>query len=271
MKRYPAVLTAVALTLLAPPPLAAAEAPKTLRITCPETWPGPESRGARLSWSTAYFDTDSEFGPDDSDIAPPYDTSTLLDCAYGNVPHIHAHSPLRITVAVPGHARRCRPGWQIADMPVWCDTVPDADGTIGPIRLYVAERITLATSLLGFGLRQDRDEIAATASKAGFACTEAPVGGDRTIFHCGRDGQQVAVHLRQGRSTKVEVSEPSPRPGQAHLADQIILRIGLRSIMGDEQEGLVSTWQEPGSPARITIQRPGEGSIITLSDTSATE
>ena len=241
MTRDQAVLMAIALMLLPPPPLAATEVSKTLRITCPEKWPGPARQGARLSWSTAYFDTDSELGPDDSDIPPPYQTSTLLDCAYGTAPHIHEDSPLRITVAVPGHARRCRPGWQMTDTPVWCDTVPDADGSIGPIRLYVAERVTLATSLLGFRLRQGRDEIAAAASNAGFACTDEVIGGDRAIVHCVREGQQAAIRLRQGRSTKVQLSEPAPKPGQAPLADQVILRIGLRRTMGDEKGGYVNT------------------------------
>lgn len=271
MKQKTGCAFSAALFLLGCLPLAAADAPTTLHVTCPDTWPGPERPGILLSYSSAYFDTSSAFGPDDSVVSPPYDTSALLDCAYGNVPHIHADSPLRITVAVPGHVHQCRSGRQINDTPVWCDTRPEADGTLGPVRLYLAERVTIATTLMGFSLRSDRKDIATVASSAGFTCTEEAVGNERETFYCVRNGQQVAIHMRQGRSIELEVVGPADELDQARFYDDAVLRFGLRREYEHNGREVTEIWQEPGSPARFTVTWPADHIAVTLRDTSPTE
>ena len=262
----------MAAALLSSPPVSAAvvAAPAPYRIGCPETWPGPEQRGARLSYAFPWFDHVFVFGPWDVTIDPPsLDTTILLDCAYGHPePKTRFHgpqeSPLRITVAVPGHVRRCG-GDTVGRNVVKCETVPEFDGTIGPVKLYIAERITLATTLLGFGLRRTRDEVLATAASAGFAC-----GEDRTTTEvetpqtCTRGADRVTVHFKNGRSAKVSQFGPSDTAEWSQLYQGIVFRFGLLRKYGDAPKP-AEIWQQPGSPAAIAVW-PG---ALILSDTEA--
>lgn len=256
--------------LLALEPIAAqaAEAPRLFHITCPGRWPGVERRGTRLSYAHLWFDAQIPFGPWDVTIDPPnLDTTVLIDCAYGKGgPNKWPDtSPLRITVAVPGHVQRCSDPVNSGNDTRGCTTAPEADGTIGPVKLYIAEPITLATTLLGFGLRHTRDEVLATAASAGFAC-----GEDRTATEveapqtCTRGADRVTVHFKNGRSAKVRQFGPSDTAEWSQLYQGIVVRFGLLRTYGDAPEP-AEIWQQPGSAAAIAVW-PG---ALTLSDTEA--
>ena len=87
----------------------------------------------------------------------------------------------------------------------WCDTALEEDGSIGPIRIYVAEPVTLKTRLRGFALRRDRDGILAAAADNDFHCTAE--SGD-SLACTGRQGM-VSIHFFNGLSFKIVQIWPS--------------------------------------------------------------
>jgi hypothetical protein len=163
-----------------------------------------------------------------------------------------------MTVLVPGRARRCDnpPHGPLSS---WCDTTPEADGTIGPIRIYIAERPTLATTLLGFGLRQGRGNIRSVADAGGFTCTE-----DSDLWHCTSEHDRIDILFKNGRSVAVRRLLPRDQPGQGGAYDRTIYRFGLRRQFDFNSE----IWQEPTSPARITFVRDKDPMVLTLEDTA---
>lgn len=142
-----------------------------------------------------------------------------------------------------------------------CETAPEADGTIGPVRLYIAEPITLATTLLDFGLRRPRDEVLAIATKAGFACSE---DGAEAPLTCTRGSDRVAVTFKNGRSAKVQQFGPTDKAEREHFYQRIVFRFGLLRTYDDDPEP-PEIWQQHGSPARITAWSWG----IVLTDMDA--
>jgi len=242
-------------------PANAAEA--LFRITCPDRWPGPDHRGIALSFSERWFDSQTVFGPDGSIVPPPNERSALLDCAYGEAArgsrlHGGVFSDLRMTVQVPGRARRC-------DNPPhgprssWCDTAPDKDGTIGPIRIYIAERPSLATSLLGFRLRQSAGDIRSVADAGGFTCID-----DSDIWHCISEHDRIDILFKGDRSVAVRWLLPRDKPGEGGAYDRTVYRFGLRRQFDFNFE----TWQEPKSPVRLTFVGDKDPMVLALEDTS---
>ncbi len=244
-------------------PANAAEA--LLRITCPDQWPGPDHRGVRLSYSTAWYDSRAMFGEWEHLVPPDDERSALLDCAYGGAApgsrfRGGAFSDLRMTVQIPGRARRCTGG--VAGPPSsWCDTAPEADGTIGPIRIHLAQRPTLATTLLGFGLRRSVDEILAAAAAGGFTCSQ-----ESGTLHCASAHDRIDAVVRDGHSVAVRWLLPRDKSGQGGAYDRTVFRFGLNRGRAFDVPGEPDLWQEPKSPVRVTFAYNRDPMVLTLED-----
>ena len=196
-------------------------------------------------------------------IPPDYERSTLIDCAYGGAApgsrfRDGEPSDLRMTVLVPGRARRC--GSTPHTFSTWCDTEPEADGTIGPIRIYIAERPTLATTLMGFGLRQGMDEIHRAATVGGFSCSNE----SGTLLHCQSGHDRIDVVLKDGRSVAIRWLLPRDKPGHGGEYDRTVYRFGLNRDLGHSAE----IWQEPKSPVRVTFSGDTDPMVFSLEDTA---
>jgi hypothetical protein len=207
------------------------------------------------------------FGELDAVIPPRYERTTVLDCAYGEAaPGSRFRggtlSALRMTVLVPGHARRCD-GPTGGPRSSWCDTAPEADGTIGPIRIYIAERPTLATTLLGFGLRQSKGDVRTVAEAGGFTCAE-----ESDTWHCTGAHDRIDIRFEDGRSVSVRWLLPRDKPGEGGTYDRTIYRFGLERGEAFDIPGEPDLWQEPKSPVRVIFVEDKDPMVLTLEDIS---
>ncbi len=262
MLSYRVMALGLAAFLLAPPSWGAETPQGLLRVSCPAIWPGPEHQGEKLTWANNWI-YGGENGPDAPLVPPEYDTQVELDCAYGYLGSKAGYrggfsSPLRLTVAVPGHAKRCD-GPLEGHNPRWCDTAPEADGTIGPILIYVAQRVTLDTTFLGFSLRQDKARISSFVETAGFHCAETAAD----VLECTRNEDRVAVHFVGGRSFKIEMFLPKTVDSWTYATH----RFGLHmDFVGSKTEG--QRWLTPGQPAVVSRSNV-DLRLLTLLDTEA--
>jgi hypothetical protein len=226
-------------------------------IACPDEWPGERDHGVRLSSSERWFDGRTMFKPSDIVVSFARDKSILLDCAYGA-----AESGLRLTVQIPGFARTCgkpSPGHRSS----WCTTQPEAGGTIGPIRIYIAERPDLETSLMGFRLRMAPNQIRAVAKDSGFACAEAS-----ETLRCTRESDRINIVFQDGRSVAIHWLQPHDQPGDGGRYDQVITRFGLHRATAADTPGRPDLWQQPNSPVRVTFAGDTDPMVLTLEDTA---
>lgn len=237
-------------------------------ITCPDHWPGAADKGARLSYSRPWLNTRTMLEADDYSIPYTGEGSVLLDCAYGAAPpgsrqRGGAFSDLRLTIQVPGLPQRCgQPSGTSRSS--WCTAESAYDGTIGPIRIHIAQRPTLDTTLLGFGLRLGEDRLRAIAAHGGFTCTEAP-----GLLHCAKATDRIDVVIKDGQSVAVHWLMPEDQPGSGGAYDRVVYRFGLRRSTADDSPGRPDVWQEPNSPVRVTFLGGGNPMVLTLEDIAA--
>lgn len=110
-----------------------------------------------------------------------------MDCRYDDgkmEPRRH------LTIALPGRPSACRCERPAGQLSLSCETSTDADGTIGPVRMQIAEPISLATQLAGFHLRMDAETIRNQASAEGFAVEE-----DSLRLHLTKGGETIDIAL----------------------------------------------------------------------------
>ena len=248
------------------------------RISCPLHWPGPDGKALPLRASTPWYDHDAMFGGWDEVVPPEYETSILLDCAYGYSPRHRSlddgdKSPFRVTLHVPGHVKRCKGAnfpvakgvWQD---PMTCWTLSEPGQTLPPPQTFPAEQITGSTSLEGFGLNKSPQLITQWASEQGYACTTV----NPTEISCHRDQEQINVLFRNDRSVRVELSVPWERnqPDTRHKA--LVFRFGLpRQYPVSGPDYFMQEWRGPGSSFRIAEMVHDHEMQIQLADLSKIE
>lgn len=240
------------------------------RVRCPAFWPGSGKDALKLTYSRAHYRVGIPFGPDDTDVQEMSQHSILLDCAYGALPLKGAawdynteSSPWRLTITIPGRARKCGFGDITPYRDMWCDTAREADGTIGPIQMHIAEIPSLSTTLLGFGLRQSMDAIRATAAASGFSCADD--GTNAEALHCRHNADSVDVEFLNGRSRAVHRFLTRDSNEQAGNLDRTFLRFGLNyKHNGSDYE--TDIWQLFFSPVRVVFRTDSDPMVLTIED-----
>jgi hypothetical protein len=277
------IFSIIAMMVLSFPAIAASAGDSLTRISCPLQWTDPDGKPQPLSWTQASFDPDASFGPDDEKVLPPYDTSLMLDCAYGH-PSGHlsrydgAFSTLRVTLLMPGHVKRCR-GWmgggakyRVHGLQMNCWTQADPGAPLAEAKIIPAEPVTGATTLLGLGLDKSREQLAEVATRQGFVCAD----GESAELACVRGEERVAIRFHDGRSVEVEQAAQRPQGQRNALYRNTILRFGLNRqylaaeyLYPDERYGQ-QVWQSPGSFMRIAMVVGDNEVRVRLTDLSKT-
>jgi len=218
-----------------------------LRVECPASWPGPDRQGTNLSYAGVWINGTSLQGPDIPDELEPGEVE--LDCAYGRGGEL---SPLHITVVVPGADVRCHEP-KGRDLGFWCNASATAGATA---RRYVAEPVTPATRLLGFGLGQRAADIAARGD--GFACEGGPEGP----IVCRRGADEITVRFADGRASAMEWRRGSDE-AFSDVYHALLLRFGL---FRDQHipPAHMETWQTPGQPVALDVEWYGPAPYAVL-------
>lgn len=189
-----------------------------IRVGCPLYWPESIMPRAAAKKAEVWMYAVSNLHPTDDNSYPVEMTKPngiSIDCQYTN--------GRRLTVAVPGITRYCEaeyvPGGEHlspkAEGAV-CLTRPAADGTMGPIRIYIVEPVTLAIRIDGLGLRMSRAEILAVAEARGFEIVEGENGTGPLRMRFGDEDFVVEFAKIGGTSKSVDIiyTPGTPRYGE---------------------------------------------------------
>jgi len=236
---------------------AAETAAERITIQCPATWPGPEHRGEKLSYANAWTGDTSYMGPEVDDGPAPGEV--MLDCAYGPKGGIE---PRHITVVIPGRDILCHET-KGRQMVRWCDTAREADGSLGPIQMYIAEPVTPASRFAGFHLGQSVDEILAGGN--GFSCGQE--AADRLV--CRRGPELVTLLLAEGHAARMEWRHTGTQAERYTTYHAFILRFGLSSDSLAHQDpadagtwNTSETWRTPGQPVELMVRLRQDSFVI---------
>jgi len=221
-----------------------------IEVRCPATWPGPSQRGEKLSYAEAWTGESSFMGPEVDET--PADGGIFLDCAYGSQKEA---SPNHLTIIVPGRTILCH-DTKGGLMVRWCDTAPEADGTIGPILTYIAEPVTPSTRLAGFWLGMTVGQ--ASARGDGFEC--AREGEDHLACRRSTDTMTLALRGDQVVSMKWRITGSDADRQAAYHA--FVLRFG--TYYDWQPEFHQDIWYTPGQPVELGVERNREVLIFTL-------
>lgn len=250
------------------PFLAAADEGKYVRVGCPPVWPRPGHAGERLSYSNDWTDLSYATMEADADPVIYQDRETELDCAYGARKH---NSTLRLTLIVPGQPVRCQPAPGKAFLKS-CLVPPGPDGTVAPPQIWLAERLSYRTTLLGFGLRRSWAELAELATASSFACMDVR----EAVIRCARGRDAITVTFTDSLSSMVEWTVTG-EDGQTQdetiaMYRTTVLRFGLSGEgSGTDLDAIAwgSDWRmPPDDPVTVTLHqtRPAR---VTLRDMAA--
>lgn len=258
-------------TVLAIPIAANAGEPASTHFTiaCPAVWPGSDAPGAQLHWGDVWTDYEGQLEPAGGGALPPGLSKVVqMDCAYSK----YKAYPRHITINVPGHVSMCRikAHGEKAEA-LTCETQPDADGTMGPVVMQIAEPVTLATQLNGFRLRQTPEAIRKQADASGYMAA-----GDGHLLRLSHDQERVEVTFSKATGLSRLVAIIVPQNRATGIAPPVIMRFGVFGslVFTDSSLGWSDRqWTTPGQPAIVRYHPFDNAPTGTLSliDTATPE